>query len=83
MAENSQPPQWTPPAKIEQIFEKVYGHRPASTNSPVAGARTSKDLPVGTASLQLYSLGTPNGQKVSIMLEELGVDYDAHCKFCL
>lgn len=55
----------------------------ANINSPEAGARFEKTLPTGEHSLQLYSLGTPNGQKVTIMLEELlalGVkdaEYDA------
>ena len=56
----------------------------ANINSPEAGARTEKALPVGKHALQLYSLGTPNGQKVTIMLEELlalGIkeaEYDAY-----
>ena len=56
----------------------------ASINRPVSGATHDKALPVGVHPLQLYSLGTPNGQKVTIMLEELlalGVteaEYDAH-----
>ena len=45
-------------------------------NRPTAGARAEKALPVGKHPIQLYSLGTPNGQKVTILLEELGVDYD-------
>ncbi|RIX26892.1 glutathione-dependent disulfide-bond oxidoreductase [Sphingomonas edaphi] len=55
----------------------------ASINRPVAGATHDKILPVGEHPLQLYSLGTPNGQKVTIMLEELltqghvGAEYDA------
>lgn len=49
----------------------------ASINAPTAGARTQKDLPVGEHPLQLYSLATPNGQKVTILLEELGAKYDA------
>ncbi len=55
----------------------------ASMNRPTAGARHEKELPVGKHPLQLYSLGTPNGQKVTIMLEELlalghkGAEYDA------
>ncbi len=53
-------------------------------NRPVAGATHEKTLPVGKHPLQLYSLGTPNGQKVTILLEELlalgvtGAEYDAH-----
>ena len=56
----------------------------ASINRPVSGATHDKALPVGVHPLQLYSLGTPNGQKVTIMLEELlalGVteaEYDAY-----
>lgn len=55
----------------------------ASINRPVAGATHDKELPVGKHPLQLYSLGTPNGVKVTIMLEELlalghaGAEYDA------
>ena len=44
----------------------------------MVGARVEKDLPDGPSPIQLYSLGTPNGVKVSILLEELAVDYDAH-----
>merc|ERR1719410_676357 len=47
-------------------------------NRPTAGARFEKKLPKGEHSLQLYSLGTPNGQKAAILLEELGLDYDAY-----
>lgn len=53
-------------------------------NRPIAGPTHEQDLPVGKHPLQLYSLGTPNGQKVTIMLEELlalgesGAEYDAH-----
>jgi GST-like protein len=53
------------------------------TNRPISGATHEKELPVGRHPLQLYSLGTPNGQKVTIMLEELlalgltGAEYDA------
>merc|ERR1719329_1805620 len=46
-------------------------------NQPTAGARSEEALPKGEHPIQLYSLGTPNGQKVSILLEELGVEYDA------
>jgi GST-like protein len=55
----------------------------ASINRPIAGATHEQELPVGKHPLQLYSLGTPNGQKVTIMLEELlaaghgGAEYDA------
>ena len=59
------------------------GGKFASINAPTAGAREEKPLPVGKHPLQLYSLATPNGVKVSIMLEELlalghsGAEYDA------
>lgn len=62
---------------------KPNGGRFGSINRPVAGATHEKELPVGRHPLQLYSLGTPNGQKVTIMLEELlalgyaGAEYDA------
>jgi GST-like protein len=72
------PPTWTPPAKIEELYSKTAGNQFASINRPTAGARAEVPLPEGTADIQLYSLGTPNGQKVSILLEELGVDYDAY-----
>ncbi|MDO8694223.1 MAG: glutathione-dependent disulfide-bond oxidoreductase [Sheuella sp.] len=55
----------------------------ASINRPIAGATHEKELPIGRHPLQLYSLGTPNGVKVSILLEELlalghsGAEYDA------
>jgi GSH-dependent disulfide-bond oxidoreductase len=62
---------------------KPNGGQFASTNRPIAGATHDKELPVGRHPLQLYSLATPNGQKVTIMLEELlalghkGAEYDA------
>ena len=74
-------PDYTPP-DIWQ-WNKANGGRFASTNRPVAGATHEKELPVGRHPLQLYSLGTPNGVKVTIMLEELlalghaGAEYDA------
>lgn len=55
----------------------------ASINRPIAGPTHDKDLPVGRHPFQLYSLGTPNGQKVTVLLEELlaaghsGAEYDA------
>lgn len=61
----------------------AYGGQFGSINSPVSGARFERDLPVGRHPLQLYSQGTPNGQKVTILLEELleaghaGAEYDA------
>lgn len=46
-------------------------------NKPTSGARTEKDLPVGEHPIQLYSMATPNGQKVTVALEEMGLKYDA------
>ena len=62
---------------------KPSGGRFANINRPIAGATHEKELPVGRHPLQLYSLATPNGQKVTILLEELlakgyaGAEYDA------
>jgi len=64
-------------------WDRPSGGQFASINRPISGPTHDKELPVGTHPLQLYSLGTPNGQKVSIMLEELlaaghaGAEYDA------
>eukprot|EP00607_Mallomonas_marina_P002866 CAMPEP_0182428404 /NCGR_PEP_ID=MMETSP1167-20130531/22908_1 /TAXON_ID=2988 /ORGANISM="Mallomonas Sp, Strain CCMP3275" /LENGTH=283 /DNA_ID=CAMNT_0024611305 /DNA_START=60 /DNA_END=911 /DNA_ORIENTATION=+ len=69
---------WTPPPKIDDLFADTAGNKWSNINRPTAGARSQEDLPVGDASFQLYSLSTPNGQKIGIMLEELGIDYDAH-----
>ena len=72
---------YTPP-KV-WTWDKENGGTFASINRPVAGPTHEKELPVGKHPLQLYSLATPNGQKVTIMLEELlalghaGAEYDA------
>ncbi|WP_192247456.1 glutathione-dependent disulfide-bond oxidoreductase [Mesorhizobium silamurunense] len=72
---------YTPP-KV-WTWNKPNGGAFASINRPVAGPTHEKELPVGKHPLQLYSLATPNGQKVTIMLEELlarghkGAEYDA------
>ena len=64
-------------------WNKESGGRFASINRPIAGPTHEKDLPVGRHPLQLYSLATPNGVKVTVMLEELlalgqeGAEYDA------
>lgn len=64
-------------------FDAQSGGTWAKTNRPVSGATHEKALPVGKHPLQLYSMGTPNGQKITIMLEELlaggekGAEYDA------
>ncbi|MBC7610362.1 MAG: glutathione-dependent disulfide-bond oxidoreductase [Polaromonas sp.] len=73
--------EYTPP-KV-WTWDKENGGKFASINRPVAGATHDKELPVGKHPLQLYSLATPNGVKVTIMLEELlaaghrGAEYDA------
>jgi GST-like protein len=72
---------YTPP-KV-WTWDKPNGGRFESINRPISGATHEKDLPVGRHPLQLYSLGTPNGVKVTVMLEELlalghsGAEYDA------
>ncbi len=77
----SETPDYTPP-KV-WTWDKPNGGKFASTNRPIAGATHEKKLPIGRHPLQLYSLATPNGQKVTIMLEELlalgksGAEYDA------
>ena len=58
------------PAKV-WTWDKSAGGAFANINRPVSGPTHEKTLPVGKHPLQLYSLGTPNGQKVTIMLEEL------------
>jgi GST-like protein len=72
---------YTPPSIW--TWDKASGGRFANINRPIAGATHDRDLPVGRHPLQLYSLATPNGQKVTILLEELlelghaGAEYDA------
>jgi GST-like protein len=74
-AEYTPPKVWT--------WDKESGGRFANINRPVAGPTHEKELPVGRHPLQLYSLATPNGVKVTVMLEELlalghtGAEYDA------
>lgn len=64
-------------------WNKASGGRFANINRPVAGPSHEKELPTGKHPMQLYSLATPNGQKVTILLEELlalghaGAEYDA------
>lgn len=76
MTDSYEPPKvWT--------WDKESGGKFAAINRPIAGATHDKVLPVGTHPLQLYSLATPNGVKVTVMLEELlalghaGAEYDA------
>jgi len=72
---------YTPP-KV-WVWDKESGGKFANINRPIAGATHDKALPVGEHPLQLYSLATPNGVKVTVMLEELlalghtGAEYDA------
>ncbi|MFG6431257.1 glutathione-dependent disulfide-bond oxidoreductase [Roseateles sp. LYH14W] len=74
-------PDYTPPQVW--TWNKASGGQFASINRPIAGPTHDKALPVGRHPLQLYSLGTPNGIKVTVMLEELlalghaGAEYDA------
>jgi len=77
----SDTPEYVPP-KV-WTWDKESGGRFAAINRPIAGPTHEKELPVGKHPLQLYSLGTPNGVKVTVMLEELlalghkGAEYDA------
>lgn len=65
--------------KVPDVWEEpsAMGGKFGGMNRPTAGPRFDQELQVGKHPLQLYSLGTPNGHKVTIMLEELGVEYDA------
>lgn len=80
-AQENQPPGYVPPKVWTQ--DKANGGKFANINRPISGATHEKPLPVGQHPIQLYSLGTPNGQKVTIMLEELlaaghkDAEYDA------
>ena len=65
---------YTPP-KV-WTWDQENGGKFASINRPIAGATHDKELPVGKHPLQLYSLATPNGVKVSTMLEETGLAYE-------
>src|ERR1700754_2105014 len=72
---------YTPP-KV-WTWNRANGGQFANINRPIAGSTHDKDLPVGRHPLQLYSLATPNGVKVTVLLEELlalghaGAEYDA------
>jgi len=74
-------PDYQPP-KV-WIWDQASGGLFANINRPIAGATGEQELPVGRHPFQLYSMGTPNGQKVTILLEELlaaghaGAEYDA------
>ena len=75
-------PTFTPPAVWK--WEQSSGGKFANINRPIAGPTSEKELPVGKHPLQLHSLATPNGVKVTVMLEELlamgfeGAEYDAY-----
>ena len=72
---------YTPP-KV-WTWDQESGGKFANINRPISGATHDKELPVGKHPMQLYSLGTPNGVKVTVLLEELlalgheGAEYDA------
>jgi GST-like protein len=72
---------YTPPSVW--TWDKESGGKFASINRPISGPTHDKELPVGKHPLQVYSLATPNGVKVTVMLEELlalghtGAEYDA------
>ncbi len=78
---DNQPPGYVPPEVW--TWESPSGGQFANINRPVSGATREEALPVGRHPLQLYSMGTPNGVKVTILLEELlaaghaGAEYDA------
>lgn len=82
MSEKQSENEYTP-AKV-WTWDSESGGKWAKTNRPISGATHDKALPVGRHPLQLYSLATPNGVKVTVMLEELlalghsGAEYDAH-----
>ncbi len=80
-AANNQPAGYVPPRVW--TWDSANGGQFANINRPTSGATQDKVLPVGTHPIQLYSMGTPNGVKVTILLEELlaaghaGAEYDA------
>ena len=74
---------WTPCKTIKDLYSATSGNNFSGINRPEAGARRNEELARGEQPIQLYSLATPNGQKASILLEELleagcPADYDAH-----
>ncbi|MEN9705132.1 MAG: hypothetical protein RLZZ393_1011 [Pseudomonadota bacterium] len=81
MSDPTTPPAYAPPNIWR--WKKASGGAFANINRPISGSTHERELPVGRHPLQLYSLGTPNGVKVTILLEELlaaghaGAEYDA------
>ena len=70
------PEAYTPP-KVWK-WDRPSGGRFADINRPIAGPTHDKELPVGAHPMQLYSLATPNGVKVTVMLEELLAKEEEH-----
>ena len=81
MNDSSSAAEYVPPQVW--VWQRGSGGRFANINRPIAGPTHDKELPVGDHDLQLYSLATPNGVKVTVLLEELlelgisGAEYDA------
>jgi GST-like protein len=81
VSDSAAPSEYTPPTVWK--WDHDVGGRFSKINRPIAGPTHDKELPVGEHPLQLYSLATPNGVKVTVMLEELlalghaGAEYDA------
>lgn len=68
------------PDKIEDLFAATAGNRFANINRPTAGAREERALPEGSAPVQLYSLATPNGVKVSVICAIRFIRSFIHCQ---
>jgi GST-like protein len=65
------------PRTIEEFYKKPFTHRWAHTETPEAGARFEQPLKEGDAPIQVYTRTSPSSQKVTVLLEELGLKYDA------
>lgn len=79
MAAAEEKPSLPPEYKVPEVWAppEAMGGTFGAINRPTAGPRTEEALPKGEHAIQLYSLGTPNGIKVTVLLEELGIEYDA------
>ncbi|CAK9047583.1 Disulfide-bond oxidoreductase YghU (GSH-dependent disulfide-bond oxidoreductase YghU) (GST N2-2) (Organic hydroperoxidase), partial [Durusdinium trenchii] len=81
-AKNKMAAEWEAPSVITKLYPEKFAANSMELkptgNAPVAGPRVEKALEKGSARFQLYSVATPNGQKAGIVLEEMGVEYDAH-----